>query len=47
VPDWGQIDWFSLGLSILAAFALLRMKFGILTTLALCGAIGAVWKLAV
>ena len=46
LPDWGQLDWFSLGLSILAAFALLRMKFGIIGTLALCGVIGAVWRLA-
>ena len=46
LPDWGQLDWFSLGLSILAAIALLRLKLGIPATLALCGAIGAAWKLA-
>ena len=46
VPDWAMLDWFSLSLSIFAAIALLRMKFSFLSTLALCGAIGAVWKLA-
>ena len=40
VPDWGQLDGFALGLSLLAAVALLRLRFSILGTLALCGAIG-------
>ncbi len=46
VPDWGMLDWFSLGLSILAAVALLRLHFGVIGTLALCGALGAAWRLA-
>lgn len=45
VPDWAQIDWFALGLSLFAAVALLGFRFGILGTLAVCGAIGAVWQL--
>ena len=44
--DWAQLDWFSLGLCLLAAVALLRIHLGILATLALCGAIGALWRLA-
>ena len=47
LPDWAQLDGFALGLSVVAAVALLRMKLGIIGTLALCGTIGAVWKLAV
>lgn len=47
VPDWAALDWFSLGLSVVAAVALLRFHLGILGTLALCGVVGAVWKLAV
>jgi len=46
VPDWAQLDWFSLALSILAAVALLRFHLGIIGTLALCGVAGAVWRLA-
>ena len=45
-PEWSNLDWFSLGLSILAAMALMRLRLGIIGTLALCAAIGAVWKLA-
>jgi chromate transporter len=45
VPDWAQLDWFALGLSLLAAFVLLRMKLGIIGTLALCGALGAAGRL--
>jgi chromate transporter len=47
VPAWGNIDGFSLGLSVLAAVALLRFHFGIIRTLMLCAVIGAVWRLAV
>ncbi len=47
VPDWGNLDGFSLGLSVLAAVVLLRFHFGIIRTLALCAVIGAVWKLVV
>ena len=45
VPDWAALDWFSLGLSVVAALALLRFHMGILGTLALCGVVGAVWRL--
>ena len=47
LPAWAQLDGFALALSILAAVALLRMRLGIIGTLALCGGIGAVWKLAI
>jgi chromate transporter len=47
VPAWSNLDGFSLGLSVLAAVVLLRFHFGIIRTLALCAAIGAVWRLAV
>ena len=46
LPDWAGLDWAALALSILAAVALLRMHLGILRTLALCAALGAIWKLA-
>jgi chromate transporter len=44
-PDWAQLDWFALALSILAAVALLVFRLGIIATLALCGLIGATWQL--
>ena len=47
VPDWGNLDGFSLGLSVLAAVVLLRFHFGIIRTLMLCAVIGAVWRLVV
>jgi chromate transporter len=47
VPDWAGLDIFSLGLSLLAALVLLRLHAGIPKTLALCGTLGLVWKLAV
>ncbi|MFN4142683.1 chromate transporter, partial [Aestuariivirga sp.] len=47
VPEWGNLDWFSLALSVLAAVVLLRFHFGIIRTLALCAALGAAWRLAV
>ena len=46
LPDWSRLDGFALALSLFAAVALLGFRFGIIATLALCGAIGAVWKLA-
>lgn len=46
VPDWAQLDWFALSLSIVAAVALLRFHLGIIGTLALCGVVGAAWRLA-
>ena len=45
VPEWAQLDWFALALSLFAAVALLGLRFGILGTLAVCGVIGAVWQL--
>ena len=45
VPDWANLDGFSLALSVLAAVVLLRFHFGIIRTLALCAAIGAAWRL--
>ena len=45
VPDWGQLDLFSLGLTMLAALALLRLHLGILGTLGLCAGLGAAWRL--
>jgi chromate transporter len=47
IPAWGNLDWFSLALSVLAAVVLLRFHFGIIRTLMLCAVIGAVWRLAV
>lgn len=45
VPDWPTIDPAALGLSVIAAFALLRLHLGIIGTLGLCAALGAAWKL--
>jgi chromate transporter len=45
VPDWINLDWFALGLSIVAALALLRFHLGIIRTLIICAAMGAVWRL--
>ncbi len=44
-PDWAHLDWFALGLSLVAALALLRFHLGIIKTLILCAALGAVWRL--
>ena len=44
-PDWAHLDWFALGLSLVAALALLRFHLGIIKTLMLCAALGAVWRL--
>jgi chromate transporter len=46
-PDWTTLDWGAAGLSLIAAFVLLRLHLGIVKTLALCAALGLVWKLAV
>jgi chromate transporter len=46
MPDWANLDWFALGLSILAAVVLLRLHLGIVKTLALCAVLGSIWKLA-
>ena len=45
LPDWVHLDWFALGLSLVAALALLRFHLGIIKTLALCAALGATWRL--
>ena len=47
LPDWAGLDWAALALSLLAAVALLRFHLGVVKTLALCAALGLVWKLAV
>jgi chromate transporter len=47
VPDWANLDWQALALSLAAALALLRFRFGIVKTLALCAALGlALWAVA-
>jgi len=45
LPDWINLDWFALALSLLAALALLRFHLGIVKTLVLCAVIGAAWRL--
>jgi chromate transporter len=40
LPDLASIDWVALGLSIVAAIALLRFYLGVPKTLALCAALG-------
>ncbi|MFO0991009.1 MAG: chromate efflux transporter [Hyphomicrobiales bacterium] len=47
VPDIATLDFAALGLSIIAAVALLRLHFGIFGTLALCAALGVGWKLVI
>ena len=46
VPDWGNLDVFGLVLSAIAALALLRFHLGMVKTLALCAALGLVWRIA-
>jgi chromate transporter len=46
-PDWTTIDWGSAGLTLIAAFVLLKFHLGIVKTLALCAALGLLWKLAI
>ena len=45
VPDWMQLDWFALALSLIAALTLLRFHLGIIKTLAICAVLGAAWRL--
>jgi chromate transporter len=45
VPAWGNLDWFSLCLTVLAAVILLRFHLGIIRTLIICAVIGAAWRL--
>ncbi|HUR43490.1 MAG TPA: chromate efflux transporter [Aestuariivirga sp.] len=47
LPDWTTLDLPALILSLIAVAALLRFHLGIPKTLALCGALGLIWKLAV
>jgi len=47
LPDWPTLDWAALAISLMAAFALLRLHLGIPKTLTLCAALGVFWKLAI
>ena len=47
LPDWQTLDYAALAITIIAAFALLRLHLGIPKTLALCAALGLFWKLAI
>ena len=47
LPDWQTLDIAALAITIIAAFALLRLHLGIPKTLALCAALGLFWKLAI
>ena len=44
-PDWTNLDWIALALSLVAALALLRFHLGVIRTLILCAALGAAWRL--
>jgi chromate transporter len=47
LPDWQTLHLAALAITIIAAFALLRLHLGIPKTLALCAALGVFWKLAI
>jgi chromate transporter len=47
LPDWQTLDLAALAITIIAAFALLRLHLGIPKTLALCAALGVFWKLTI
>ncbi len=47
IPDWTGLDWFALGLSLVAAALLLRFHLGIIRTLIICAMLGAAWRLLV
>jgi chromate transporter len=47
LPDWPTLHWAALAITVVAAFALLRLHLGIPKTLAVCGALGVIWKLAI
>jgi chromate transporter len=47
LPDWQTLDFAALAITIIAAFALLRLHLGIPKTLALCAALGLFWRLAI
>jgi chromate transporter len=40
LPIWGSLNWQALGLSMLAAFLLLRLKWGLFKVLGVCVALG-------
>ena len=46
LPEWQSLDLAALGISALAAVALLRLHLGIPKTLVLCALLGVIWKLA-
>jgi chromate transporter len=46
VPEWQTLDLAALTISVIAALAVLRLHLGIPKTLALCAALGVIWKLA-
>jgi chromate transporter len=47
LPDWPTLHWAALAITVVAAFALLRLHLGIPKTLAVCAALGVIWKLAI
>ncbi|HLA02113.1 MAG TPA: chromate efflux transporter [Aestuariivirga sp.] len=46
LPEWQTLDLAALAITVIAALALLRLHLGIPKTLALCAALGVIWKLA-
>ena len=46
LPEWQSLDLAALGISAIAALALLRLHLGIPKTLVLCALLGVIWKLA-
>jgi chromate transporter len=44
VPAWGNLDWFALALSLIAAVLLLRLHLGVVKTLAVSAALGLAWR---
>ena len=46
LPEWQSLNLAALAISVIAAFALLRLHLGIPKTLALCATLGVIWKLA-
>jgi chromate transporter len=47
LPDWQTLDLAALAITVVAAFALLRLHLGIPKTLAVCALLGVFWKLAI
>jgi chromate transporter len=46
-PEWASLDWKAALLSVFAMLAMFRWHFGMLPTLAMCGAAGLILKFAV